>query len=74
LPFGTLRAEIEAGAYAPGRKMPSYRQLRYAHRVALNIAPAAIRLLAVEGVMEIRPASGAFACHQSGWPNDERPR
>jgi DNA-binding GntR family transcriptional regulator len=55
-----LQAEIEAGAYEPGSKMPSYRQLRAAHGVALNTAQAAIRLLASEGLVEIRPASGAF--------------
>jgi DNA-binding FadR family transcriptional regulator len=60
-----LRADIEAGAYEPGSKMPSYRQLRDAHGVALNTAQAAIRLLAAEGLVEIRPASGAFVCDPS---------
>ena len=56
----TLRAGIEAGTYAAGSKLPSYRQLRDAHQVALNTAQAAIRLLASEGLVEIRPASGVF--------------
>ena len=60
-----LRAEIEDGTYASGTKMPSYRQLRDAHGVALNTAQAAIRLLAAEGLLEIRPASGAFVCDSS---------
>ena len=55
-----LRAEIGAGAYPPGSKIPSYRQLRDAHHVALNTAQAAIRLLAAEGLVEIRPAQGAY--------------
>jgi DNA-binding FadR family transcriptional regulator len=61
-----LRAEIQAGTYAPGGKLPSYRQLRDAHHVALNTAQAAIRLLAAEGLVEIRPASGAFVRDSNG--------
>ena len=59
-----LRAEIEAGTYLPGSKMPSYRHLRDTHRVALNTAQAAIRLLAAEGLVEIRPASGVYVRDQ----------
>jgi DNA-binding FadR family transcriptional regulator len=55
-----LRAEIEGGTYPPGSKIPSYRQLRDVHHVALNTAQAAIRILAAEGVVEIRPAKGAY--------------
>lgn len=40
--------------------MPSYRQLRDAHGIALNTAQAAIRMLAAEGLVEIRAARGAF--------------
>lgn len=61
-----LRAEIEAGTYAPGTKLPSYRHLRDTHHVALNTAQAAIRLLAAEGLVEIRPASGAFVRDDAG--------
>ncbi len=56
----TLRAQIASGAYPPGSKIPSYRQLRDAHHVAQNTAQAAVRLLAAEGLVEIRPASGAY--------------
>lgn len=56
----TLRSEIQAGAYPPGGKMPSYRELRDGYHVALNTAQAAIRTLAAEGLVEIRPARGAF--------------
>jgi DNA-binding FadR family transcriptional regulator len=55
-----LRAGIISGARAPGSRMPSYRQLRDVHGIALNTAQAAIRLLAVEGLVEIRPARGAY--------------
>jgi DNA-binding FadR family transcriptional regulator len=56
----TLRAQIVDGAYPPGSKIPSYRQLRDSHHVALNTAQAAIRMLAADGLVEIRPARGAF--------------
>jgi DNA-binding transcriptional regulator YhcF (GntR family) len=57
---GILRTEIAGGAYPPGTRLPSYRQLRDEHHVALNTAQAAIRILAVEGLVEIRPARGAY--------------
>ena len=59
-----LRADIEAGTYQSGSKMPSYRHLRDTHRVALNTAQAAIRLLAAEGLVDIRPASGVYVRDQ----------
>jgi len=55
-----LRSKIISGACPPGSRMPSYRQLREAHGVALNTAQAAVRRLAAEGLVEIRPASGAY--------------
>jgi len=56
-----LRAQIAGGAYPAGARLPSYRQLRDEHDVALNTAQAAIRLLAADGLVEIRPGSGAYA-------------
>jgi DNA-binding FadR family transcriptional regulator len=56
-----LRAQIASGAYPAGARLPSYRQLRDEHDVALNTVQAAIRLLAAEGLVEIRPGSGAYA-------------
>ena len=55
-----LRAEIANGTYPPGSRMPSYRQLRDLHHVAQNTAQAAVRLLAAEGLVDIRPARGAY--------------
>jgi GntR family transcriptional regulator len=55
-----LRAQIASGAYPAGTRLPSYRQLRDEHDVALNTAQAAIRLLAADGLVEIRPGSGAY--------------
>jgi DNA-binding FadR family transcriptional regulator len=56
----TLRAEIVSGVHPPGSRLPSYRELRDAHGIALNTAQTAIRLLAAEGLIEIRPARGAY--------------
>ena len=66
----TLRAQITDGAYPPGSKLPSYRQLRDSHHVALNTAQAAIRMLAADGLVDIRPASGAYV---RGAPDDSEP-
>ena len=55
-----LRAEIRGGTYPPGTRMPSYRQLKEAHHVALNTAQAAIRILAAEGLVDIQPGKGAY--------------
>jgi DNA-binding FadR family transcriptional regulator len=60
-----LRGDIEAGSYPAGSKLPSYRHLRDAHHVALNTAQAAIRILAAEGLVEIRPAQGAYVREQA---------
>ena len=68
----TLRAQIADGAYPPGSKLPSYRQLRDSHHVALNTAQAAIRMLAADGLVEIRPASGAFVRERSDNGKDRR--
>ena len=69
-----LRAEIAGGAYPPGTRVPSYRQLRDEHHVALNTAQAAIRILAAEGLVEIRPARGAYVRERAdgGAPPDLR--
>jgi DNA-binding FadR family transcriptional regulator len=63
-----LRAQISSGAYPAGARLPSYRQLRHEHDVALNTAQAPIRLLAADGLVEIRPGSGAYARDASAEP------
>jgi DNA-binding FadR family transcriptional regulator len=60
-----LRTTISSGACPPGSRIPSYRQLRDTHGVALNTAQAAIRMLAAEGLVEIRAARGAFVRDKS---------
>jgi DNA-binding FadR family transcriptional regulator len=65
-----LQAKIINGTCPPGSRIPPYRKLRIAHGIALNAAQAAIRIPAAEGLMEIRPASGAYvrdsACDDDG--------
>jgi DNA-binding GntR family transcriptional regulator len=55
-----LAREIDAGRYAPGEQMPSYRQLAAEHDIAINTAQAAVRHLAATGRVVVRPSSGAF--------------
>lgn len=62
----SLRAGITGGTYPAGTRLPSYRQLRDEHHLALNTAQAAIRILAAEGLVEIQPARGAYVRHANG--------
>jgi DNA-binding FadR family transcriptional regulator len=61
-----LRAAIADGTYPAGARLPSYRKLRDEHDVALNTAQAAVRILAAEGLVEIRPGSGAYVRDSPG--------
>ena len=56
-----LRAEIAGGAkYLPGTRLPSYRRLAAEHGVAVNTAMAAMRMLAAEGLVNVRASDGAY--------------
>jgi DNA-binding GntR family transcriptional regulator len=55
-----LRADIEAGKYEPGAKLPSHRQLEEAYGVARNTVAAALKVLQAEGLVDVRPNSGAY--------------
>ena len=55
-----LRADIEGGKYRPGTKLPSYRQLEDSYGVARNTVAAALRVLQADGLVDIRPNSGAY--------------
>ena len=55
-----LRADIEDGKYPAGTKLPSYRQLEDSYGVARNTVAAALRVLQAEGLVDIRPNSGAY--------------
>jgi DNA-binding transcriptional regulator YhcF (GntR family) len=63
-----LRAEIEQDRYPAGGKLPSYRQLAAEHGVAVNTAQAAVQLLATEGLVDVRAASGAYVRDRSATP------
>ena len=55
-----IRADIEAGKYRSGTKLPSHRQLEEMHGAARNTVGAALRLLQEEGLVDVRPNSGAY--------------
>ena len=60
-----LRREIESGAYPAGSKLPSYRQLASTFGAAPNTVGEAMRLLASEGRVVIRPQAGAVVVDSS---------
>lgn len=63
-----LRREIGAGNYAIGSKLPSYRDLATRFRAAPNTVGEAIRMLAAEGVVLIKPNVGAFVAEPEQQP------
>ncbi|WP_157996117.1 GntR family transcriptional regulator [Thermomonospora amylolytica] len=55
-----IRKEIESGTRRPGAPLPSYRELSQQHGVSKSTAQTAVQILADEGLVIIRPASGAY--------------
>lgn len=55
-----LRADIRAGIYKPGSKIPSVDALALRHEVAVNTAKNAVQLLVAEGLVEQKAKSGTF--------------
>lgn len=55
-----LRADIAAGRWKPGDKIPSERQLAETHEIARNTAREAIRSLTQEGLLLPRHGSGVY--------------
>jgi DNA-binding FadR family transcriptional regulator len=55
-----LAAEIRTGAYAPGERLPSERDLARRLEVGRASVREAIAALQVEGLIETRPGSGSF--------------
>jgi DNA-binding FadR family transcriptional regulator len=76
-----LAAEIRSGAYAPGGKLPSERELARRLEVGRASVREAIAALQVQGVIETRPGSGSFVAPDasaklpapSGLPHDASP-
>lgn len=55
-----LRIGIRSGQYAPGAKLPSEDELATRYDVAINTVRNATRQLVAEGLIEVRPKSGAY--------------
>lgn len=55
-----LRREIVAGELAPGKKLPSERQLAAQYGIARNTAREAVRILADEGLVTSEHGRGVF--------------
>lgn len=64
-----LRADITSGKYKIGEKLPSYRQLATMFGAAPNTVGEAVRLLAGEGLVAVKPNSRASVRS----PSDETP-
>ena len=76
-----LAAEIRSGAFAPGERLPSERELARRLEVGRASVREAIAALQVQGVIETRPGSGSFVAADaaerlpapSGLPHDASP-
>jgi GntR family transcriptional regulator len=55
-----LRGSITSGAYEPGSRLPSARELEDQHQAALGTVRSAINVLIAEGLVESRHGSGVF--------------
>ena len=55
-----LRAGIESGHYAPGRRLPSETTLLQEYGLARGTIRKAIRILADEGLAEVVPGRGVY--------------
>ncbi len=55
-----LAAQIEAGVYAPGTRIPSVRRLRDQHSVSITTVVEACRVLEDRGLVRARPRSGYY--------------
>src|SRR5216684_7335959 len=55
-----VEAQIRAGTYRPGDRIPSVRRLRDQHQVSLTTALGAMRVLEDRGLVRARPQSGHF--------------
>ena len=55
-----LAGEIRSGAFAPGERLPSERELARRLEVGRASVREAIAALQVQGVIETRPGSGSF--------------
>ena len=61
-----LAAEIRSGAFAPGERLPSERDLARRLEVGRASVREAIGALQVQGIIETRPGSGSFVARDAG--------
>lgn len=61
-----LAAEIRSGAFAPGERLPSERDLARRLEVGRASVREAIGALQVQGIIETRPGSGSFVAPDAG--------
>ncbi|MEU3074364.1 GntR family transcriptional regulator [Streptomyces laurentii] len=66
LVLDALMAEIKAGKYAPGDKIPSDRELAERFKVARMTARRAIGILRERGLIETRWGAGSYVSHPAG--------
>jgi GntR family transcriptional regulator len=59
-----LRADIQAGVHAPGAKLPIAADIAKAHGTGKTVVYRAFAELQAEGLVDVRPGSGAFV---RGW-------
>lgn len=55
-----LRADIEAGVYAPGAKLPAASEIARDHETGKTVAYGALKALQAEGLVEIRQSKGTY--------------
>lgn len=62
----TIRGSIVEGDYVVGQRLPTERELAERHSVSRNVLREAIRLLAKEGLVEVRHGSGTYVTDRTG--------
>ena len=59
----SIRRQIQEGAYRPGQKLPSLRELSDLHGYSKNTVVASFELLVADGVLEPRRGSGFYVAN-----------
>ncbi|WDR01957.1 FadR/GntR family transcriptional regulator [Devosia algicola] len=55
-----IKKQIVSGAYLPGSKLPTERQIAHTYGVSRNVVREAIRALGNDGLVEVRQGSGTY--------------
>jgi DNA-binding transcriptional MocR family regulator len=67
----SIRRQIDEGAYRPGQKLPSLRELSDLHGYSKNTVVAAFELLVADGVLEPRRGSGFYVTGSAKAPHQD---